>query len=61
MSSFKDKNVLFGGDDGTDEEICHNARSMGEALANKLRFKGESIVLVTCVFCFVFFCFLIQQ
>lgn len=52
MSSFKDKNIVYGGDDGTDQEICHNARSMGEAMINKLRSKGESIVLVT-IFYFI--------
>lgn len=46
--------VLYGGYDGSHEDICHNAESIGEALFNKLRSKGETIVLVTFINAFDF-------
>lgn len=39
-------NILYGGYEGTDAEVCLNAQSLGEALLNKLKASGNRIVLV---------------
>lgn len=39
-------NILYGGYEGPDDEVCLNAQSLGEALLNKLRASGDRIVLV---------------
>lgn len=40
------KNILYGGFEGSDEEICLNSRSLGEALLNSLNRAGQRIVMV---------------
>lgn len=40
------KNILYGGYEGPDEEVCLNTQSLGEALINSLRANGHRIVLV---------------
>lgn len=44
MSSLR--NILYGGDLGSDKEICGNAESLGEALYKRLQADGKKIVLV---------------
>lgn len=44
MSSLR--NILYGGDLGSDKEICGNAESLGEALYKRLHADGKKIVLV---------------
>ncbi|XP_031635467.1 4-coumarate--CoA ligase 1-like [Contarinia nasturtii] len=39
-------NILYGGYEGSEEEIYQGARSLGEALLNKLRAAGQRIILV---------------
>lgn len=40
------ENILYGGYEGTFDEVCEGAKSLGEALFNKLRTAGRRIVLV---------------
>lgn len=46
-------NILYGGFEGSDKEICQNAESLGEAILNKLRDADRKIILVQ-LFCFKF-------
>lgn len=41
-----ENNILYGGSLGTDEEICLNSKSLGEAVLNALNHAGQRIVLV---------------
>lgn len=40
------ENVLYGGYEGSDAEICENCESLGELLVKKLRLAGKDTVLV---------------
>lgn len=40
------ENILYGGYEGSDEEICLNTKSLGEALMNSFNSSGERTVLV---------------
>lgn len=40
------KNILYGGYEGSDTEICENCESLGELLVKRLRAAGENTVLV---------------
>lgn len=40
------KNILYGGFEGSDEEVCFNSKSLGEALYSNLHAAGHRIVLV---------------
>lgn len=40
------ENVLYGGFEGSDAEICQNVQSLGEGLLNTLRAVGRKVVLV---------------
>lgn len=42
-------NILYGGYEGGENEICQNAKSLGEALLNKLRAADRKIILVKMV------------
>lgn len=44
-------NILYGGFEGSEEEVCEGTKSLGEALVNKLRTAGQKIVLVSRCFC----------
>ncbi|XP_031619823.1 luciferin 4-monooxygenase-like [Contarinia nasturtii] len=39
-------NILYGGYEGSEEDVCEGAKSLGEALLNKLRAAGQRIVLI---------------
>lgn len=40
------KNILYGGYEGSDTEICENCESLGELLIKRFRTAGEDIILV---------------
>lgn len=40
------ENLLYGGYEGTDLEICENCESLGELLVKRLRNAGPNTVLV---------------
>lgn len=40
------ENILYGGFEGTDAEICENCESLGELLLKRLREAGPNTVLV---------------
>lgn len=39
-------NILYGGYEGSDAEICENCESLGELLIKRLRIAGHNTVLV---------------
>lgn len=39
-------NILYGGFEGTDNEICENKRSMGEFILNKFQEAENKVLLV---------------
>lgn len=44
MSS--EKNILYGGDLGSENEICGNVGSLGEFLLKKFQDGGDKVILV---------------
>lgn len=48
-----EKNVLYGGFEGTDEEICLHCQSLGEGLLRSLNQAANRIVLVNYIALFV--------
>lgn len=44
-------NILYGGYEGSDCEICENSQSLGEVILNKFRALDDKIVLVYCDCC----------
>lgn len=41
-----EKNILYGGDLGSDSDICENANSLGEFVLKKFQDGGDKVILV---------------
>lgn len=41
-----EKNILYGGDLGSDSEICENANSLGEFVLKRFQDGGDKVILV---------------
>lgn len=41
-----EKNILYGGDLGSDSELCGNAESLGEFLLKRFQDGGDKVLLV---------------
>lgn len=41
-------NILYGGSEGIDSEICENCKSLGEFLLKKFQEADDNILLVIC-------------
>lgn len=52
------KNILYGGFEGTDEEICENKSSLGEFVMSTLQKSGDDILLVSVNFDFLYLSFI---
>lgn len=52
------KNILYGGFEGTDEEICENKRSLGEFVMSTLQKSEDDILLVSVNFDFLYLSFI---
>lgn len=52
MKMSVENGILYGGDIGSDEEICLHAKSLGEALMNAANRAGHRIVLVKLNICY---------
>lgn len=42
-----EKNILYGGDLGSDKEICDQTKSLGEYVLKKLQDGGDKVILVS--------------